>query len=143
MMARPVPSNTSAASKPAASVALFKYKNKATDAAGLEAALVFEGTGLAIIGRCSQEGGRADVYLDGKKAGEIDAWIPERTHDNDYWHVTGLPNGKHVLRLVTRADADARSKGRQLRIDGGVVYGPGLRVMRRSTRNERERSRRS
>jgi len=27
----------------------------------------------------SQEGGRADVYVDGAKAGEIDAWIPERT----------------------------------------------------------------
>jgi hypothetical protein len=70
----------------------------------------------------SQEGGRADLYLDGKKAGEIDAWIPERTHDNDYWHVTGLPRGKHTVRIVTRADADERSKGRKLRVDGAVVY---------------------
>jgi hypothetical protein len=94
------------------------------EGAGAEAVLRFEGTGVAVLGGCSQEGGRADVYLDGKKAGEVDAWIPERTHDNDYWHVTGLPDGKHMLRLVTRADADARSRGRRLRVDGAVVYGP-------------------
>ena len=93
--------------------------------AGFEATLVFEGTGVAIVGHCSQESGRADVYLDGKKAGTLDAWIPERTHDNDYWHVTGLANGKHTVRIVTRADADPRSKGRKVRIDGAVVYGPG------------------
>ena len=80
---------------------------------------------MAIAGRSSQDGGRADVYLDGKKAGELDAWIPERTHDNDYWHVTGLANGKHTVRIVTRADADPRSTGRKVRIDWAVVYGPG------------------
>jgi hypothetical protein len=75
------------------------------------------------VGHCSQEGGRADVYLDGTKAGEIDAWIPERTHDNDYWHVTGLPAGKHTVRIVTRDDADTRSKGKTLRLDWAIVYG--------------------
>jgi hypothetical protein len=101
-----------------------ELKVKEAAGAGAEATLTFEGSGVAIAGRCSQEGGRADVYLDGKKAGEIDAWIPERTHDNDYWHVTGLPPGKHTVRLVTRKDADARSTGRKLRIDWAVVYGP-------------------
>jgi hypothetical protein len=90
--------------------------------AASEAALSFEGTGFALVGRCSQEGGRADVYLDGRKAGEVDAWIPKGTHDNDYWHVTGLPNGKHVLRIVTRTDADPRSSGRKIQIERGVVY---------------------
>ena len=70
-----------------------KIANKTASTAGAEATFTFEGTGVAIVGRSSQDGGRADVYLDGKKAGEIDAWIPERTHDNDYWHVTGLPPG--------------------------------------------------
>ena len=35
-----------------------------------------------------------------------------------------LANGKHAVRLVTRADADPRSKGRKLRVDRAVVYGP-------------------
>jgi hypothetical protein len=100
-----------------------KFGNKATAGAGSEASLAFEGTGVAIVGSCTQEGGRADVYLDGNKAGEIDAWVPERTHDNDYWHVTDLPAGKHTVRVVAREDADARSKGKKLRIDWAVVYG--------------------
>jgi hypothetical protein len=92
--------------------------------AGDEAAFSFEGTGVAIVGTMTQDGGRADVYLDGAKAGEIDAWIPERTHDNDYWHVTGLASGPHAVRFVVRPDADIRSKGRLVRIEYAVVYGP-------------------
>jgi hypothetical protein len=91
---------------------------------GAETTLAFEGTGVAIVGTMNQEGGRADVYLDGAKAGEVDAWIPERTYDNDYWHVTGLGNGPHAVRIVVRGDADARSKGRLLQIERAVVYGP-------------------
>ena len=78
------------------------WKVRQAGGAGDEATLAFEGTGVAIVGTMSQEGGRADVYLDGAKAGLIDAWIPERTNDNDYWHVTGLANGPHTVRLVVR-----------------------------------------
>jgi hypothetical protein len=62
------------------------------------------------------------VYLDGAKAGEIDAWIPERTHDNDLWHATGLAPGAHTVRIVTRDEADPRSKGKHLRVEWAVVY---------------------
>ena len=100
------------------------WKVRQAGGAGDEATLAFEGTGVAIVGTMSQEGGRADVYLDGAKAGEIDAWIPERTNDNDYWHVTGLANGPHTVRIVVRGDADARSKGRAIRLERAIVYGP-------------------
>jgi hypothetical protein len=96
---------------------------KEATAAGAEATLAFDGTGVAIVGRCIQEGGRADVFLDGEKAGGIDAWIPKGTHDNDYWHVTGLPVGTHRLRIVLRDDADARSAGKKIQIERAVVYG--------------------
>ena len=88
-----------------------------------EASFTFAGTGVAIVGRSSQMGGRADVYLDGKKVEGIDAWIPERTHDNDLWHVTGLEPGRHTVRVVARGDADPRSKGTEVRIDWAIVYG--------------------
>jgi hypothetical protein len=89
-----------------------------------EAGLAFEGTGVALVGAMAQDGGRADVYLDGARAGEVDAWIPERTNDNDYWHVTGLANGPHTVRLVVRPDADTRSKGRAIRLERAIVFGP-------------------
>jgi hypothetical protein len=96
---------------------------KATEAAGSEATLRFRGTGVTVAGRCSAQGGRADVYLDGEKAGEIDAYVPPRTHDNDYWHVTGLKSGPHTLRIVTRAEKDPRSTGTQIGIERAIVYG--------------------
>ena len=101
-----------------------ELKFKETGAAGAEATFTFDGTGVAIVGRCSQEGGRADVFLDGKKVGEVDAWIPKNTHDNDYWHVNGLRAGKHSVRIVVRPDADARSSGKKIQIVRAVVYGP-------------------
>ena len=91
---------------------------------GDQATFSFAGTGVAIAGTMGHDGGRADVFLDGAKAGEIDAWIPERTFDDDYWHVTGLADGPHTVRIVARADADARSKGRALRLQRAVVYRP-------------------
>lgn len=94
---------------------------------GDDATLAFLGTGVAIVGRMTQAGGRADVYLDGARAGEIDAWIPERTYDEDYWHITGLPNGPHAVRIVVRPDADPRSAGRVFEIERAIVYGPRAR----------------
>jgi hypothetical protein len=100
------------------------WKVRQAGGAGDEATLAFEGTGVAVVGTMSQEGGRADVYLDGAKAGEIDAWIPERANDNDYWHVTGLANGPHTVRLVVRSEKDDRSKGHAIRLERAIVYGP-------------------
>jgi hypothetical protein len=100
------------------------WRANAAVASGSEATLRFEGTGLAIFGTMSQDGGRAVVYLDGAKAGEIDAWIPERTFDNDYWHVTGLAKGRHAIRIAVSGAGDARSTGTWVRIEGAVVYGP-------------------
>jgi hypothetical protein len=96
---------------------------KEATAAGAEATLAFEGTGIAIVGICNQEGGRADVFLDGEKVGEIDAWIPKNTTDDDYWHVSGLRAGKHSVRIVARAENDARSTGTKLQIRRAIVYG--------------------
>jgi hypothetical protein len=96
---------------------------RATDKSGAEATLKFRGTGLSVVGRCSQRGGRAGVYLDGKHVGEIDAYVVPRTHDNDYWHVTALKSGEHTLRIVTRSDKDERSTGTQIGIERAIVYG--------------------
>ncbi|MDP1580338.1 MAG: ADP-ribosylglycohydrolase family protein [Candidatus Didemnitutus sp.] len=100
-----------------------KIRIRVTEGAGSEATLTFEGTGLAIAGDLSQDGGRADVYLDGVKSDLIaDAHILPKTHDNDLWRMHGLKPGPHTLRLVMRDDADPRSKGRKIMISRAVVY---------------------
>jgi hypothetical protein len=95
---------------------------RAAGDAGAEAILKFEGSALALVGPCSQSGGKADVYLDDKKIGEINAWIPERTSDNALWHAYGLSAGVHTLKIVTRSDADPRSKGRKVVITAALTY---------------------
>jgi hypothetical protein len=90
--------------------------------AGAEAALAFTGTGVIVIGRMGQDGGRADVFLDGSPAGQLDAYIPPNTHDNDLWHAFGLTAGSHTVRIVTRRDHAASSKGTVVQIDGAVTY---------------------
>ncbi len=95
---------------------------KTADEAGAEAELKFEGSAIAVVGPYSQSGGKADVYLDGRKVGEINAWIPERTNDNALWHTYGLKPGAHTLRIVARSDADPRSKGTRLSLMAALTY---------------------
>ena len=63
----------------------------------------------------------AGVADGGPDRRKIDAWIPKNTTDDDYWHVSGLPAGKHSVRIVVRTDNDARSKGNKLQIKRAVV----------------------
>ena len=78
---------------------------------------------IAVQGDFLPDGGRADVYLDGKlQARGIDAYVAENTFDNVLWHAYGMSPGAHVLRIVVRDDADPRSAGRKLVIRNAVAY---------------------
>jgi hypothetical protein len=99
-----------------------QYAGKAASGASLEAEVKFTGTALAILGAHGQDGGRADVYLDGRKAGEFDAWTPERTNDATLWHAYDLKPGAHTLRVVTREDAHPRSMGKRVALFGAISY---------------------
>lgn len=87
-----------------------------------EAVLTFEGVAVCLVGPMTQEGGRADVWLDGKKMDHIDAHVVERTFDYDLWRAYDLKPGKHTLRIVTRDDADARSKGKSVVLRSAIIY---------------------
>ncbi|MGC8990989.1 MAG: ADP-ribosylglycohydrolase family protein, partial [Verrucomicrobiia bacterium] len=89
---------------------------------GNEAILKFDGVAVAVLGRLTQDGGQAQVYLDNRKAVVADAYIVDRTHDNALWHVYGLKPGPHTLRIVTTGKADPRSKGTKVALQGAVVY---------------------
>jgi len=95
---------------------------KVSRSKGNEAILKFTGVAVALLGQLSQDGGKADVFLDGKKVAEADAYIVPNTHDNVLWNVYGLKPGEHTLRLVTTDAADARSEGKRVSITGAVVY---------------------
>ena len=100
-----------------------KIETRVAVGVGSEVTLRLNGTGVALAGELSQEGGRADVYLDGGKCElRADAYIAPKTYDHDLWRIHGLKPGEHTLRLVMRDDADPRSNGRKLTLGGAVVY---------------------
>ena len=91
---------------------------------GATATVTFTGGGLLLAGPHGQDGGRADVFLDGQKVAEIDNWIVERTTDNDLLYLPDLSPGPHTLRVVVRGDADARSQGRQVSLQRLITFRP-------------------
>jgi hypothetical protein len=101
------------------------WRGRQSNRPGVEAELSFSGSAIAILGPLGPAGGRADVYLDGKKqARPLDAYAPPRTWDHDLWHAYGLADGPHVLRIVLRADTDRPSSGTSLVIYGAVSFSP-------------------
>jgi len=96
---------------------------KETESAASEATLTFNGTGVALVGQLTENGGRADVYVDGVKSELMaDAYIVPNTIDRDLWRIYDLTPGEHTLRLVVRDDADPRSAGRKVIISRAVVF---------------------
>ncbi len=95
---------------------------KSAASVNAETTLRFEGSAIALMGQLSQEGGRADVYLDGKRMSMLDAYIVPNTYDSTLWHTYGLKPGKHTLRIVLRNDADERSTSKKVSIQQAVLY---------------------
>lgn len=92
---------------------------------GCEATLQFDGVAVAVVGRLDQSGGRADVFVDGKKQKlPLDSYIVPNTYDNILWQTYGLKPGHHTLRIVTTGTADKRSNGTQVGILNAVIYKP-------------------
>lgn len=101
-----------------------KIRIRETEGEGSEATLAFDGTGIALVGDLSRDGGQAGVYVDGVKSDLVaDAFIVGgNTHDNDLWRMSGLKPGPHTLRIVMTGQSDPRSTGRKLMISRAVVY---------------------
>lgn len=90
---------------------------------GPTAQFTFDGIAVAILGRVDAQGGRADVYLDGEqqKMG-IDAFVDEATHDNVLWHIHGLKDGRHTVRIVPTGQPNRQSGGRRIAISEAIIY---------------------
>jgi hypothetical protein len=91
---------------------------------GAEAAVEFDGSGAIIVGPYMPDGGKADVYLDGKLDRTVDVYPDEDSwKDNDaVWHEFHLKPGKHTLRLVVRGETMAGSKGTAVGVKDLVVF---------------------
>jgi DUF1680 family protein len=94
----------------------FRYSNQK----GSAAELAFDGTGIRWLGYGFDDGGIAEIAIDGKVIGRADQFAPGRDLPFDWQH-TGLPPGRHTLRLLLTGERAAKSKDCYLNVAGFEV----------------------
>jgi hypothetical protein len=103
-------------------------RGKVSGAKGAEASVKFSGTGAIITGRYLTDGGKYDVYLDGKLQGTLDAYPDggdaSGRNGEAVWHGFGLKPGSHELRVVVRGETYGASTGTKVSIDDVLVFAP-------------------
>ncbi len=93
-------------------------------AKGAELTVTFEGAGAILVGPYLAEGGKADVYLDGKLDRTVDVCSDEKgdKRGDSVWHAFGLKPGKHTVRLVVRGEPYGDRKGTNVALESLVVF---------------------
>jgi len=101
-----------------------KFAGKQGDAIEIS----FTGTGISIDGNWVKDGGKADVYLDGKLVRTIDTYFyyNKQEHDNvTLWHITGLTDSQHTVKLAVKEEKNPESLGTNVYISQAVIYKTG------------------
>ena len=93
--------------------------------AGDAVEISFSGSGISINGNWFKDGGKADVILDGKFVRTIDTYYDYngQEHNNiTIWHVTGLPDSQHMIKLVVKGEKKPESIGTKIYITKAIIY---------------------
>jgi len=79
---------------------------------GASATVRFEGNQVRLVGPVDQQGGWADIYLDGRKQNTVvECWSPHAMTQRLLYSRSGLNQGKHELKLVVRGERNPLSGG--------------------------------
>jgi hypothetical protein len=93
--------------------------------AGDEVEFSFDGTGISLMGNWFRDGGKADVYLDGKLNRNIDTYYFYSNQEHagvSIWHVFQLKPGKHSVKLIVKGDKKPESLGANIYITQAIIY---------------------
>jgi hypothetical protein len=92
--------------------------------AGDELEFTFTGTGVSLVGNWFKDGGKADVYVDGKLHRSIDTYydFAGQQHTESIWHVLKLQPGEHKVRLVVKGEKRPESAGTNVYITSAVIF---------------------
>lgn len=107
-----------------------KYYGKVSRTKGAEVTLTFTGTGILLMGHWAKDGGKADIYLDGKLDRTIDTYYQVGNRGAGYawlngahlYHVLGLPSGEHTLRIVANGEKNAKATGARVYVERAIIY---------------------
>ncbi|MGB4576897.1 MAG: ADP-ribosylglycohydrolase family protein [Paludibacter sp.] len=91
---------------------------------GDELAINFVGTGISIEGKWCQDGGKADVYVDGILHRNIDTYyyFAKQEHTTSIWHVLNLKQGKHSVRLIVKGEKRPEATNTRVYITKAIIY---------------------
>jgi len=92
---------------------------------GDELTFSFQGTGVSLMGNWFKDGGKADIYVDGEMKRTIDCYFnyAHQQHQNmDVYHITGLNDGEHTLKVVVKGEKRPESEGANVYITNAVVF---------------------
>ena len=97
---------------------------KLSNAKGAEGLISFTGTGVMIVGPYLPNGGKADIFLDGKLQATVDVFPDEKAAKSgeSVWHAFGLQPGEHTVKLAVRGEPYGQSAGADIGIQDLVVF---------------------
>lgn len=91
---------------------------------GDELKIDFSGTGISLEGNWYRDGGKADVYLDGKLHRTVDTYYDYagQQHTESIWHALNLEPGDHSVRLVVKGEKRPESNGTGVYVTSAVIF---------------------
>jgi len=102
-------------------------KRRAAEQPGASFECRFAGGRVEWRGNISPSGGRADIYIDGRKMGTADQYGFDKSAPGDeypgafLWTSEDMAQGEHILRLVVRDDKHRASQGRLVTVSQVTV----------------------
>ncbi|MBL0307986.1 MAG: ADP-ribosylglycohydrolase family protein [Chitinophagaceae bacterium] len=97
---------------------------------GDELEFEFNGTGISLMGNWVKDGGKADIYLDGKYHRSIDTYYnySKQEHRNiSIWHVFQLKPGKHSVKVVVKGEKNKESQDSNIYVTEAIIYRTGAK----------------
>ncbi len=101
----------------------FRFINRVGATATATIEIPASGGGFRWIGYRFDDGGRAEVKVDGQSVGVVDQYGPGRDLPFDY-RVHGLKRGKHTIEITLLAEKSTESKDRFLNVAGIEIIHP-------------------
>lgn len=95
-----------------------------SDKAGDELSIGFNGTGISLTGNWFRDGGKADIYLDGKLHRSIDTYyfFANQQHTEIIWHAINLQPGDHTLKIVVKGEKRPEAEGTRVYITSATIF---------------------
>jgi hypothetical protein len=102
----------------------FTKQSMYTEKAGDELEIDFTGTGISVEGNWYKDGGKADIYVDGKLHRSIDTYynFANQQHTVSIWHVLNLQPGDHKVRIVVKGEKRPESAGTRVYITSATIF---------------------